>query len=104
LAEQTDQRRQPSFAGGFFLSLVNPKGYAAAAALFSGFVLIRGRFELDAAAKLIVLVAVTTAVNTAWLFAGAALTQFLREPHANRAINAAFAVLLVASVAATLLF
>ena len=38
LTENTEFGRQPSFAGGVFLSLVNPKAYAAMAALFSGFV------------------------------------------------------------------
>jgi threonine/homoserine/homoserine lactone efflux protein len=74
------------------------------AALFSGFPLIRGRLELDAAAKAILLVAIIAAVNVAWLFAGAVLTRFFREPRSNRAINVAFAVLLVASVAFALRF
>jgi threonine/homoserine/homoserine lactone efflux protein len=99
LTESSRQRRQPSFAGGVFLSLVNPKGYAAMAALFSGFVLVRERLEIDLAAKAIVLVAIIAAVNVAWLIAGAALTRFFREPGTNRTINVAFAVLLVASVA-----
>ena len=104
LAERADQHRQPTFAGGVFLSLVNPKGYAAMAALFSGFVLVRDRLALDAAAKTIVLVAIITAVNLAWLFAGAALTRSFRDPRTNRAINVTFAVLLVASVAVALSF
>jgi threonine/homoserine/homoserine lactone efflux protein len=56
LTENTEFGRQPSFAGGVFLSLVNPKAYAAMAALFSGFVLVPNRFALDATAKAIVLV------------------------------------------------
>lgn len=103
LSEETGQRRQPSLGAGLFLSLVNPKGYAAMAALFSGFVLIRDRLALDAAAKVIVLVAIITAVNLAWLYGGAALTRCFRDPRTNRAINVIFAVLLVASVAAALL-
>jgi len=95
---------RPSFAGGLFLSLVNPKGYAAMAALFSGFVLVRERLALDAVAKVTVLVAIITASSVAWLFAGAALTRFLRDPGANRAINVAFAVLLLASLAVTVRF
>ncbi|MGH6962498.1 MAG: LysE family transporter, partial [Dongiaceae bacterium] len=94
----------PSFAGGLFLSLVNPKGYAAMAALFSGFVLVRERLELDAALKAIVLLAIMVAVNIAWLLVGAALTRLFREPRTNRAINVAFAILLLASVAVALLF
>lgn len=104
LAEDSGQRRRPSFAGGVFLSLVNPKGYAAMAALFSGFVLVRERVGLDVATKMVVLAAIITAVNVAWLVAGAALTRFFREPRTNRAINVAFAVLLVASVAFALWF
>jgi threonine/homoserine/homoserine lactone efflux protein len=103
LAEGGGQRRQPSFAAGMFLSLVNPKGYAAMAALFSSFVLVKERLELDAAVKVIVLVAIIIAASMAWLFAGAGLTRFFRAPRANRVINMTFATLLVASVAFALL-
>ena len=99
LTERSDEHRPPSFSGGLFLSLVNPKGYAAMAALFSGFALVRERLALDAAAKTAVLLAIILAVNTAWLFAGAALTRCFREPRTNRIVNVTFAVLLVASVA-----
>ncbi len=103
LAGRTEGQRPPSFGGGLFLSLVNPKGYAAMAALFSGFTLVRERLALDAAVKAAVLAAIITAVDIAWLFAGAALTRFFREPRINRAINLAFAALLLASVALALL-
>jgi len=102
LAEQADERPRPSFGGGMFLSLVNPKGYAAMAALFSGFVLVRERLDLDAIAKAIVLVGIITVVNLAWLLGGAALTRFFRDPRSNRVINVTFAVLLLASVAVAL--
>ncbi len=104
LAADTAERRTPTFAGGLLLSLINPKGYAAMAALFSGFVLVQERLALDVAAKMAVLVLIITAVNVAWLLAGAALTRFFRDPRTNRAINVAFAVLLVASVALALAF
>ena len=103
LTENTEFGRQPSFAGGVFLSLVNPKAYAAMAALFSGFVLVPNRFALDATAKAIVLAAIITAVNLAWLIAGAALTRFFRDPRTSRAIKVTFAVLLIAPVALALL-
>jgi threonine/homoserine/homoserine lactone efflux protein len=104
LSDETRSRREPSFGGGLFLSLVNPKGYAAMAALFSGFVLVRERVALDAAVKIGVLAAVIAAVNVAWLLAGSALTRFLREPRTNRIVNVTFAVLLIASVIAALPF
>ena len=103
LAEVGEQRRQPSFLAGIGLSLVNPKGYAAMAALFSGFVLIKAAPALDAAFKLLVLLAVIVAVNAAWLVSGAALTRFFRDPRTNRLINVTFAILLIASVGLALI-
>jgi threonine/homoserine/homoserine lactone efflux protein len=103
LAAGAGAGRRPSFAGGLFLSLVNPKGYAAMAALFSGFVLVRERLALDAVLKAAVLLAIMLAVNLAWLLLGAALTRLFRDPRTNRAINVAFAALLLISVAGALL-
>ena len=104
LSQDAGERRAPTFTGGLLLSLINPQGYAAMAALYSGFVLVHDRLALDVAVKMAVLVLIITAVNVAWLFAGAALTRLFREPRTNRAINVAFAVLLVASVAFALAF
>jgi threonine/homoserine/homoserine lactone efflux protein len=103
LAETGAQNRQPSFAGGVFLSLINPKGYAAMAALFSSFVLIRERLALDVAVKIAVLSVIIAAVNIAWLIAGAALTRVFKDPRTNRIVNVSFAVLLIASVGVALL-
>ena len=93
LADSGEPRRQPSFLAGVGLSLVNPKGYAAMAALFSSFVLIQSRLDLDVAAKIAVLAVIIAAVNIAWLLMGAALTRHFREPRSNRIINVVFAVL-----------
>jgi threonine/homoserine/homoserine lactone efflux protein len=104
LTDEAGARHQPSFAAGFLLSMVNPKGYAAMAALFSGFVLIRAQPALDAAFKLAVLLAIIVAVNIAWLWSGVALTRFFREPRTNRVINVTFAILLLASLGFALKF
>jgi threonine/homoserine/homoserine lactone efflux protein len=104
LDERAAERRAPSFAAGFMLSLVNPKGYAAMAALYSGFVLVQTRVALDVALKMALLLVIMIAVNVAWLVAGATLTNLFRQPSTNRAINIAFAVLLVLSVAFALAF
>jgi len=95
---ESGERKPPSFLGGLGLSLVNPKGYAAMAALFSGFVLLRERLALDAGLKIALLTAVIVAVNVLWLLAGAIMTRFFRDPRTNRIVNVAFAVLLLASV------
>ena len=69
---------------GFGYMLVNPKAYAAMAALFSGFALVRERLVLDDIAKAAVIAAIIILVNLAWLFAGAALTRSFRAPGPNR--------------------
>ncbi|TCR66969.1 LysE family translocator [Bosea sp. BK604] len=99
LTDASERGARPSFAAGALLSLVNPKGYAAMAALFSGFVLLRGALASDALAKAGVLMAIIAAVNLLWLVTGAALTRFFREPRTNRIVNIVFAILLIASVA-----
>lgn len=98
LAEGGPERPPPTFTAGLLLSLVNPKGYAAMAALYSGFVLLPDRLGLDVAVKIAALTAVIAAVNIAWLLVGAALTRLFRDPRANRTINIAFALLLLAFV------
>jgi threonine/homoserine/homoserine lactone efflux protein len=99
LSAAASDRRPPTFAGGFVLSLINPKGYAAMAALFSGFMLLRDRLVLDAGIKILLLTVVIALVNVLWLLAGAVMTRFFRDPRSNRIINITFAILLLASVA-----
>lgn len=55
LSDEGVQRAPPGFAAGLLLSLINPKGYAAMAALYSGFALLPGRLALDVALKLALL-------------------------------------------------
>jgi threonine/homoserine/homoserine lactone efflux protein len=89
----------PRFALGFAQSLVNPKAYVAMAAMFSGFTLLPGQIVLDSAAKIAVSTVLLFPINILWLHAGAALTRYIRDPRASRAINVTFAVLLIVSVA-----
>jgi len=89
----------PSFWGGIFLGVGNPKAYAAMAALSSGFALsIDGR--TDAALKAAILLLVMIVVDLAWLLAGSALARAMRNQGWSRAINILFALALLASVAA----
>lgn len=92
----------PSFWGGMFLGVGNPKAYAAMAALSSGFVLAMEP-RADALLKGMILLAVMIAVDVAWLLAGSALARTMRKPAWSRAINIVFAIALLASVAAGLM-
>lgn len=104
LRDGTQQLRRPAFIGGAFLSLVNPKGYAAMAAMFSSFTLVFDRPAFDVATKIAVLTAMIALVTIVWVAGGAALTRCFREPRISRVINVSFAVLLLASVAFALKF
>ena len=88
----------PGFVAGLFLGFGNPKTYAAMGALFSGFVLVRDRELADAALKIAVLAGIVLAMNLVWLLIGWALTRAMRTAALARAINIAFAVLLLASM------
>ncbi len=98
LSEDTQVDKQPQWIEGVILSLLNPKAYAAMAALFSGFVLITGDLLLDSIFKTAVLLLVIPLVNICWLFAGSALTPLLIRPKTSRVINVTFALLLILSV------
>ena len=98
-AETSAGDRPPGFVAGLFLGVGNPKAYAAMAALFSGFLLVPHRPVADLAAKTLILLLIMVVVNVGWLLAGAALARAFRQPRLARAINIAFAVLLLASVA-----
>jgi threonine/homoserine/homoserine lactone efflux protein len=88
----------PSFWGGMFLGVGNPKAYAAMAALSSGFALAADTVT-DAALKATALLGVMIIVDVAWLLTGTVLARAMRDPAWSRSINIAFAVALLASVA-----
>jgi threonine/homoserine/homoserine lactone efflux protein len=103
LRSEVDAGAAPHWFEGTFLSLVNPKAYAAMAAMFSSFVLVSGDRISDSVTKAGVLMAVILGVNVGWLFVGAALTRVMRDARWSRLINIAFAVALVVSVVAAVL-
>jgi len=91
---------EPRWFEGTLLSLVNPKAYAAMAAMFSGFNLISGDAMADSLLKAALLMASIIFVNVCWLYAGAGLTRWFRDERTSRGINITFAVLLLLSVGA----
>lgn len=95
--------KEPSTAGGFMLSLVNPKAYAAIGAVYASGSIVPEQPGLDTALKVIVLIGVNITVNTAWLAIGGMFSTALRNPRTGRAMNWGFAALLLASVAHSLL-
>ena len=96
-------RPAPGFLPGFLLAVSNPKAFAVFGALYSGHTVIAGDRLADTAAKLAALSLVIVAANLAWLLFGAGFARTLSRPAIGRAVNIAFAILLVASVALALL-
>ncbi|EBA06271.1 LysE family translocator [Sagittula stellata] len=95
-------RRPPRWHEGALLSMMNPKAYAAMAALFSGFTLRPAPLP-DALTKTLLAFAVILTVNAAWMVIGTLLTRLAGNPRTARAINYGFAAALLISVAATTL-
>lgn len=98
-----DPGSEPKWFEGAILSLVNPKAYAAMAAMYSGFTLVAADPLADALIKAALLMLTIIAVNISWLFIGAGLTRYLQNERMSRAINVTFAVLLIVSVLAAVL-
>jgi threonine/homoserine/homoserine lactone efflux protein len=103
LAVHAPAARRPALLGGLLLAAANPKAYAAIGAVYSSAAPLARPADLDAALKVAALTGVIVVVNTAWMLFGATLGGLLRRPRSARIINVAFAVLLVASVALTVL-
>ncbi len=103
LGDAHRDRPAPSLMGGLLLAIANPKAFAAIGAVYAGIVVVPGRAMADAAWKIAILFCVIVIVNSVWLVVGASFASVLRRPRVGRAANIAFAVLLVASVAAAVL-
>lgn len=103
VVRSTEAGREPTTAGGFLLSLVNPKAYAAIGAVYASGSIVPDDPGPDTALKIALLLGVNITVNTAWLGIGASFSSILRNPRTGRAMNLAFAMLLLASVAYTAL-
>ncbi|MER8678538.1 LysE family transporter [Mesorhizobium sp. M1405] len=98
LAARVGGAALPTFLGGFFLGVANPKAYVAIAAVFAG-ASSGAAARLAISAKLAVLALMIVAIHLLWLLAGAAFARLLRKPLASRIINLVFAVTLIATAA-----
>lgn len=89
LSKQDTALLAPSFIPGFLLAIANPKAYVAIAAVFAA-------SALGPLVKTAVLLAMIIVIHLCWLFAGASLSRFLRDPLRSRIVNIVFALTLVA--------
>ncbi|WP_108651025.1 LysE family translocator [Dongshaea marina] len=103
LSLSSDESHPPRLMSGIFLSLTNPKAYAAMAALFSGYTLVVGALELDLLAKIGILLLVALSSDFAWLILGSSLANLSKRPGISRGINIGFAIALLLSIGLALL-
>lgn len=102
VTEVTSETQGPRFLGGLLLSVANPKAYFAIGAVFAGQALGLQPPLLETLAKTLLLALTVTVILTAWLTLGSLLTRVLRQPKVSRAVNVAFAILLLVAVYGTL--
>jgi len=103
LEDQPADVPSPSFTPGFVLAIANPKAWFAIAAVFTASTLAAGSSALDALLKVAVLAAMIVVIHLAWVFAGATLSRYLRNPVISRIANIVFAVVLAATAILPLL-
>ena len=103
LEDQPADVPSPSFTPGFVLAVANPKAWFAIAAVFTASTLINSSSALDAGLKVAVLAGMIVVIHLAWVFAGASLSRFLRDPVISRIANVVFALVLVATAVVPLL-
>ena len=94
----TGRAAAPGFMTGLVFNLSNPKAYAAFAALFAGFDLVPDAPLRATVLETAICFAILIVADIAWLTAGGTLRRHLHDPRKSRAINIAFAVLLILSV------
>lgn len=89
--------------GAFLLGIANPKAYLAFAALLGSFsIAAPAHGTHDNFLKWLILVAVMIVVDTAWLAAGAGLGRIRMTSAAERSMNIAMALMIVAACLAAL--
>ncbi|MHA7872443.1 MAG: LysE family translocator [Hyphococcus sp.] len=91
--------KAPSFGDGFVLNILNPKAYAAFAAVFTAFPVEHASRFVSAAVTAGVSYLLVVAIDAAWLFAGAALRPLASDPVRGRWLRLSFAVMMVAAAA-----
>lgn len=89
--------------GAFILGVTNPKAYLAFASLFGSFILLDPAQGLgDGGLKWLLVVVVMIVVDIAWLLAGRALGRIEMAPRAERAMNIAMGLAILAACVAAL--
>lgn len=94
--------RPLGFLNGMTLSVINPKAYAVATTIFSGFAILPGSPFLEPAIKIAVFGSISVPMHFLWLYAGASLKRLGLADTTMRFINIGMAIAMLAVVALAL--
>jgi len=94
--------RPLGFLNGLTLSIINPKAYAVATTLFSGFAVLPGNPFFEAAIKIAIFGSISIPIHFIWLYAGASLKRLGLSTKSMRIINVGMALAMLAVVALAL--
>ncbi len=94
--------RPLGFFNGMTLSVINPKAYAVATTIFSGFTVLPDSPYLEPAIKIIIFGSISVPMHFIWLYAGASLKRLRLSPKIMRLVNVGMATAMLAVVALAL--
>ena len=89
--------KAPSFTDGFLLNLVNPKVYAAFAAIFAAFRITHPEPVVSLGLTALISFVLVVVIDAAWLFAGSLLRPIAADPVRGRPLRYTFAILMIAA-------
>ena len=94
--------RPLGFLNGLTLSIINPKAYAVATTIFSGFAILPDSPFLEPAIKIAIMGSISVPIHFVWLYAGASLKRLGLSDRVMRLINIGMASAMLAVVALAL--
>lgn len=92
------------FANGFFLSLINPKGYAVFTTVVGGFNFHPENAMVELALKFAIFSSISVPIHLLWLGLGASLKRLPISPRGHRIVNILMALSMLAVVGLALYF
>lgn len=93
---------RPAVKDGFVLNLLNPKAYAAFAALFSQFLIPTKSSALSFVVTGVACFGLVVIIDFLWLAAGTAIRSLFSHERYNRPVRVAFAILIIIATAIAL--
>ncbi|MEO1136831.1 MAG: LysE family transporter [Pseudomonadota bacterium] len=96
-SESVTESKAPGFSDGFILNIINPKAYAAFAAIFASFGVRHGDPVVSALATAALTFVLVCMIDFAWLAFGGAFKRITGDTARGALIRAGFAIMMAAT-------